>query len=467
MVRTDRPTSGAIAVIDDDEATRLSLGQMLKLHGYDVDVFASAEEILFPPRPVDYDCIVSDVKMPGMDGERFLETMRERTASPPVIMITGHGDVPMSVRCLKAGAYDFIEKPFDPEIMLSTVARAVEKSRLERDGDDLRRRLLGLSREEEGRFGMVGKSPAMRDLYAQIEAFAQSSAPVLIFGETGAGKELVARAIHGQSPRSRGPFVPVNAGALSESMVESELFGHRRGAFTGAEQDRDGMLVTASGGTMLLDEIESISEKNQVQLLRVLEDGLVLPLGKDRPREVDVRILSTTNEDPKDLTARKHLREDFYHRIASLPIRVPPLRERVEDIPLLVSHYMKKNANMDGIPVPEMPGETLTAMMRYAWPGNVRELIHALRRMALTAHRGVIGPFLQEEGGRSDPLLSLPSTPGALRAELEKAEQRMIEAALREHAGEINGTCHALGISRRALYDRMVKYRFRKEDFKS
>ncbi len=467
MAKSDQWKKGTVAVIDDDEATRLSLGQMLKLRGYDIEVFPSAEAALLSPRSADYECIISDVKMPGMDGEQFLVRMGKEEIPPPIIMITGHGDISMAVRCLKAGAYDFIEKPFDDEIMLATVARAVEKSRLRQDSAELRRRIRSLSSEEEGRFGMVGRSPAMQDLYEQIENFAKADAPVLIHGETGAGKELVARAIHAQSQRAEGPFVPVNVGALPELMIESDLFGHGRGAFTGAETERDGRLVTASGGTMLLDEIESISERTQVQLLRVLEDGLVQPLGKDKPRKVDVRILITTKQDLKDLMAKKYLREDFYHRIAVLQIRIPPLRERAEDIPLLVSHFIKKTANIDGVPLPVIPEETLAKMTSYSWPGNVRELINTVKRMIITTHKGVIGSFSHDESFKIDNLLSLPSTPGILRTELEKTEKRIIKRALQEHAGEINATCQALGISRRSLYDRMIKYELRKEDFKS
>lgn len=466
MVKSEKFSKGEIAVIDDDEATRLSLSQMLRLRGYGVKAFFSAESALSTRGLADLDCIISDVKMPGMDGEQFLLKMKAKEAVPPVIMITGHGDISMAVRCLKAGAYDFVEKPFDNEIMLVTVARAVEMSRLRRDSADLRRRIQDFSSEEEGRFGMVGRSPAMQDLYTQIETFSKSNAPVLIFGETGAGKELVAKALHMRSSRSGGPFVPINVGALPETMIESELFGHSRGAFTGAETDRDGLLVTASGGTLLLDEIETISEKTQIQLLRVLDDGLVQPLGRDKPEKVDVRLLITTKQNLKDLVYKKYLREDFYHRIAVLQIRIPPLRERADDIPILASHFIKKASRTEGVTIPKITENTLAAMVRYSWPGNVRELINAVKRMIVTANNGVIGPFSDDSMPAADHLLSLPSSHGLLRTELEKTEKDIVRAALSEHAGEINATCQALGISRRALYDRMIKYQLRKEDFK-
>jgi two-component system C4-dicarboxylate transport response regulator DctD len=265
-------------------------------------------------------------------------------------MITGHGDIALAVRCLKAGAYDFVEKPFEDDFLLASVARAVERSSLSREARDLRARLKSVQTgDEEGKFGMVGRSDAMRRLYQQIEMTARFDVPVLIVGETGSGKELTARAIHSLSRRSAGPFVPVNAGGLPDTMLESELFGHAKGAFTGADTDRDGKLVTASGGTLLLDEIESISPRAQVQLLRVLEDGLVHPLGKDTSRLVDIRLVATTKVDLAELVGRGALREDFYHRVVVATLDVPPLRDRREDIPLLAAHFLSLARQCPGI----------------------------------------------------------------------------------------------------------------------
>lgn len=457
---------GAIAVIDDDDAARMSIGQMLKLRRYEVALFASAEAALASPRLMDMDCIVTDVKMPGMDGETFLaEIMRQRYTSP-VVMITGHGDVSMAVRCLKSGAYDFVEKPFEDEVLLASVGRAVERRLLYRESEELRKRLAMLSPEEDGRFGLVGRSAAMQDLYDQIEAVARADAPVIIFGETGVGKELVARAIHQQSARSGKPFVPVNAGGLPETMLESELFGHARGAFTGAEVERDGKLVTASGGTLLLDEIESISERAQMQLLRVLEDGLVQPLGRDLPRSVDIRLLATSKVDLAEQARQGRLREDFYHRIAVLTLAVPPLRERTEDVPMLVAHFLKQAATRYGMDVPRMPDETLDDMLHHGWPGNVRELRNVVERLLITAKNGVCSAFEPDESLVGTRLLSLPATAGRLRDEMERTERSVIETALREQHGEINGTCRSLAISRRALYERMKKYELNKESFR-
>ena len=306
----------------------------------------------------------------------------------------------------------------------------------------------------------------MEDVYEQIEVAAGSAAPVVIVGETGVGKELVARAIHAQGCRSKEPFVPVNAGALSETMLQSELFGHRRGAFTGAELDRKGKLVLASGGTILLDEVESLSERAQVQLLRVLEDGIVEPLGSDSTLKVDVRLLTTTKTNLQDEVQKGRMREDFYHRIMVFTICVPPLRERVEDIPLLISHFLKDIAGRKGSPVPDIPEGTLASMLRHSWPGNVRELKHALDRMMLTSHEGLAGSFELDGSFASSRLLSLPTTEGWLRTEMERTERTVIDAVLRQHKGEISATAQALGISRRALYERMKKYMLEKEGYK-
>jgi len=457
---------GTIVVVDDDEATRASIGQMLRLRRYGVELFSSAEAALAWPGLAEVDAVVADVKMPGMDGEEFLDEVLGRKMPPPVIMVTGHGDISMAVRCLRAGAYDFVEKPFDDEVLLASVSRAVEKTALRRESEELRSRLRMLSPGEDGCFGMIGTSRVMQDVYEQIEVAARSDAPVLIVGETGVGKELVARAIHAASPRANGPFVPVNAGALPETVLESELFGHARGAFTGADTDRDGRLVTASGGTLLLDEVESISERAQIGLLRVLEDGLVQPVGKDEAREVDIRLLATSKMSLQEGVRQGVMRDDFYHRLCVLSIVVPPLRERSEDIPLLVSYFLKSAATRAGIPVPEIPEQTLADTLRYRWPGNVRELKNAVERMVITSHNGVAGPLEVDESFGTGRLISLPATPGLLRDEMERTERYVIEAALREHNGEVGVTCQALGISRRALYERMRKYELNKEDFK-
>jgi DNA-binding NtrC family response regulator len=450
-----------VAVVDDDETARHSIAQMLRLRGFAVEPFASAEAILAWPELSRAACVVTDVKMPGMDGERLLDEIRRRPAAPPVIMVTGHGDVAMAVRCLKAGAFDFVEKPFDDDVLVAHVERAAEQSALRGEAGELRRQLSLLASCDDGCYGMIGASRAMQEVYAQVEAAAGSTVPVAIVGETGSGKELVARAIHAQSARSAGPFVPVNAGALPEGMLESELFGHAKGSFTGALADREGRLVSASGGTLLLDEIESISARAQVQLLRVLDDGVVVPLGSDRGRKVDVRLITSSNADLEAEVRRGAMREDFYHRIMVLPIRVPALRERREDISLLAAHFLRLAAARAGIPVPTIPSRTLDDMLAHAWPGNVRELKNAVERMAITARGGEAGPFEPDRRLEEGRHLTLPAGTGRLRGELERVEREAIAAALQEH-GSMTAAAKALGISRRALYERLHRYGLRR-----
>ncbi len=455
----------SLAVIDDDEAARYSIGQMLRLRGYRTELFDSAEAALSSASLESVKCIITDVKMPGMDGEQFLAEITRRKLLAPVLMISGHGDIPMAVRCLKAGAFDFLEKPFDDDVLIAYIDKAVEQMDLRLESLELRRRLSLLAPSEDGRFGMVGRSRVMQDVYELIDVAARSDAPVLIVGETGSGKELVARAIHSESARSRGPFVPVNAGALPDTMLESELFGHIRGSFTGATAEREGKLVMASGGTLLLDEIETISERAQVQLLRVLDDGIVESLGSDKPKKVDIRLISASNVDLREEVKHGTIREDFFHRIMVLSVLVPPLRDRKEDIPRLVSHFLKQTTERNGIAVPQIPEKTLRSLLRHAWPGNVRELKNAVERMVIASHQGVAGSFTPDLGFCSERLLSLPATSGLLRDEMEQTERKAIETALRENHGEINATYQVLGISRRALYERLKKYGLRREDY--
>jgi two-component system, NtrC family, C4-dicarboxylate transport response regulator DctD len=457
--------NATVAVIDDDEAARLSIGQMLRLRRYSVELFSSAEAALAWPGLAGAEAVVSDVKMPGMDGEEFLEETARRGLPCPIVMITGHGDIAMAVRCLKAGAYDFLEKPFEDDLLLACVGRAVENTALRREGHELRRRLDMMEPGEDGRFGMIGTSRVMQDVYQQIVVAARTDVPVLIAGETGVGKELVARAIHAESNRAKGPFVPVNAGALPETMLESELFGHARGAFTGADTDRDGKLVAASGGTLLLDEVESISQRAQVQLLRVLEDGVLNPLGKDESRQVDVRILATTKTDLAELVRSGQMREDFYHRIVVLTIGVPPLRDRAEDIAPLISYFMKRTADRCGLAMPRVPEDILSDMTNHGWAGNVRELRNAVECMVSTATDGVVGRFDRQDAFGAGRLLSLPPAGGRLRREMERVEHSVIAEALRESQGEVTAASAALGISRRALYERMKKYGLSREEF--
>jgi len=465
-VPTDSTYSGLVVLVDDEELALLTMEELLVAKGYEVRSFTSAVTALAWPSLEAADAIVTDVRMDEMDGEQFLAALAPRELEAPVVVVSGHANVAMAVRCLKNGAYTFQEKPLKIDLFLAAVGRAVEKAKLRKEARELRERLRELSRDQDGRLGMIGKCRAILDMYEKISVVAPSLAPVLIYGETGTGKELVARAIHDSSPRSDGPFVAVNAGALPEAIMESELFGHTRGAFTGAQSARDGKILASSGGTLFLDEIECISLAAQVRLLRVLEENAVYPLGSDAPRKVDLRLVAATNEDLRQLIDSGKMREDFYHRVAVFPIRVPPLRERTSDIPLLVAHFLRQAASRLGCEVPEFPAETLGQLSRYPWPGNVRELRNAIERMVISARDGRVGPFLEvdEEPPRH---VSVPGTPGLLRSEMERIEEGVIRTTLEANRGEVMETAEALGISRRALYDRLKKYGIDRNDFRA
>ena len=317
-----------------------------------------------------------------------------------------------------------------------------------------------------GKYGIIGQSSAIEQVFEGINTSAQTDYPVLILGETGTGKELVARAIHDHSPRKNMPFIALNAGAFSESMIESELFGHIRGAYTGADYKREGKLLAANGGTLLLDEVESIPLSVQVKLLRTLEDGLVYPLGKDEPVKTNFRLIISTNVDLKELVTLGKIRHDFYHRLMVLNINIPPLRKRKEDIPLLLAYFIRMSAKHNSISPPKISEKVLNQMIVYDWSGNVRELKHTVERMVITARNGELQSFDGTPIELDRRLLSIPETDGKLHDVLEKAEKKCIIQTLKECKGEVSLSATALGISRRALYERMKKYDLNKMDFR-
>jgi len=456
--RTPAAASLPVVLVDDDDELREVLVELLAEHGYEVWPFDAAEAALASPRLAEAGVVLSDVRMPGMDGEALLTAVSERHPDLPVVMITAHGEVPMAVRCLHQGAWDFLQKPFDETVLLAAVKRAVQHTVIRREHEALSARLERPPREDDGAFGMVGTSASMQELYRQIQLVAPSEAPVLLRGETGSGKELVARAIHDQSPRSAGPFVAVNAGALPEGLLESELFGHSKGAFTGAVAKREGRLASASRGTLLLDEVEGLSPRAQVQLLRVLEDGLVMAVGSDEPRRVDIRLITASKENVPELVKKGILREDFFHRVVVLTVEVPPLRSRREDIPLLVAHFLRRAARRAGGEVPRVPDAVLERLLDHRWPGNVRELQNAVERMFVTARDGEVGAPSPTGDSSSKRLMSLPATPGLLRDALERTEREVIHTALQAEQGRVAVAARRLGISRRALYQRLERY---------
>jgi len=435
-----------VVLIDDEEHLRTACRQALELADITVESFESAEGALDRVGPSWPGVIVTDIKMPGASGLEVLAQAHALDPKLPVILITGHGDVPMAVAAMREGAYDFIEKPFASEILVDAVRRALETRRLVLENRDLRR-ALGEANDLERR--LIGRTQEMVRLREAVANFAATDADILIFGETGAGKELVARSLHDLSPRKNSRFVAINCGALPETLIESELFGHEPGAFTGAVKKRVGRIQHADGGTLFLDEIESMPTDLQIKLLRVLQDRRVVPLGANDEIEIDVRILAATKEDLSALSDSGSFRKDLYYRLDVLTLHVPPLRQRRDDIPLLFQQFVNQACDRYKKPSATVRPEKLSEVMRHDWPGNVRELQNAALRHALGAD-GTAG--LEDSGEKP------AGQACGLAAQMDAVEKRLIETALAEQGNSLKRTYEALGVSRKTLYDKMKKH---------
>ncbi|MDU9416211.1 MULTISPECIES: sigma-54-dependent transcriptional regulator [Pseudomonas] len=434
-----------VLLVDDDPHLRQALSQTLDLAGLKVLTLGDANG-LADRLPADWPgVVVSDIRMPGVDGLELLRQLHERDAQLPVLLITGHGDVPLAVQAMRAGAYDFLEKPFASEDLIDSVRRALDLRRLVLENRSLR---LALSDRQQLSGRLVGQSPAAQRLREQIGALAGTSADVLILGETGAGKEVVARALHDLSARRDGPFVAINAGALAESVVESELFGHEQGAFTGAQKRRIGKFEYANGGTVFLDEIESMSPDVQVKLLRLLQERVVERLGANQLIPLDIRVIAATKEDLRQAADQGRFRADLYYRLNVASLRIPPLRERGEDILLLFQHFAEAAATRHGSPQRTLDSSQRALLLTHDWPGNVRELQNAGERFAL-------GLDLALDNGTPD----LPaSNGGGLSEQVEAFERALILAELGNPHNSMRSLAEALGLPRKTLSDKLRKH---------
>ena len=438
-----------VILVDDDPHLRQALSQTLDLAGLKVVALADAQGLADRIEADWPGVVVSDIRMPGIDGLQLLEQLHGRDSELPVLLITGHGDVPLAVQAMRAGAYDFLEKPFATDALLDSVRRALALRRLVLDNRSLR---LALSDRQQLATRLVGHAPSMLRLREQIGALAGTRADVLILGETGAGKEVVARALHDLSSRRDGPFVAINAGALAESVVESELFGHEPGAFTGAQKRRIGKFEFANGGTLFLDEIESMSLDVQVKLLRMLQERVVERLGGNQLIPLDIRIIAATKEDLRQSADQGRFRADLYYRLNVAPLRIPPLRERGDDILVLFQHFADAASQRHGLPPHTLQPHQRAVLLRHAWPGNVRELQNAAERFALGLELAL--------DGQTPPATALaaPMPSGNLSEQVEHFERSLIAAELGQPHGSMRSLAEALGIPRKTLHDKLRKH---------
>ncbi|MDE6085236.1 MAG: sigma-54 dependent transcriptional regulator [Muribaculaceae bacterium] len=443
-----------ILIIDDDKTIRLSLGLLLKRNGHEVIQAANPDEALAAVRETPLDLIIMDMNYSlsttGREGIELLMKVRIFQPDVPVILITAWGSIELAVEGMRAGAFDFITKPWNNQLLLQRVETAISLRREENE----KKNLDG----EFNRVGIIGKDPAIVELLDTVKRVAPTDAPVLILGENGTGKEMIAQAIHANSRRASQPFVMVNLGGVPSSLFESEMFGHAKGAFTGAVADRRGRFELADNGTIFRDEIGDLDMSNQVKLLRVLQQHTFEPLGESRPRKVDIRVVCATNADLPTMVTEKTFREDLFYRINLITLRVPPLRERRDDIPLLVRHFVDEVSRRQGIDKPAIPADTLEMLARLPYPGNIRQLRNMVER-AVIMSSGTLDKNLFENTTISVPAASAPVSAAS---SLEDLEREAVAQALERAGGNLSSAARYLGITRQALYRRMDRYGFKR-----
>ena len=448
-------TTASVIFVDDDPDIRPLMEQTLELEDIPVACFADGASALQEVHPDFEGIVLCDYNMPGMDGLDVLQRIRQIDEDIPVILLTGQGDISTAVSAMQQGAYDFIEKPFDHEELIELLRHALEKRHLALENRRLKAQLRHLARPGPR---MLGDSPAMQRVMATIDPVLDISANVLLHGETGSGKDALARYIHENSPRSSHNFVAINCGAVPENLIESELFGHEAGAFTGADKRRVGKIEHAHRGTLFLDELESMPMPLQIKLLRVLEEQRVERLGSNQVVDVDVRIIASTKSDLKELSDKGEFRSDLYYRLNVVKVDIPPLRERKEDIPKLFHHFVLiAAARYDRESVP-LDARQAARLMQHSWPGNVRELRNLAERYVL------LGPAALAEGdSASGPNIASRQT---LSEMMDGFERSAIVSALNACHGSIKDTMVQLGIARKTLYDKMKKHGLDKAEFK-
>lgn len=437
-----------ILIVDDEEGIRESLGSILRDERYTVETVGSAEDALERIAKGDVQVVLLDIWLPGMDGMEALSRIETLPRPPAVIMISGHGTIETAVRATKLGAFDFIEKPLSLERVIVLVRNAVQQQRLEEENQTLRRELVH-------RYQVIGDSVPMKALRQQIAVTAPTNGRVLIYGESGTGKELVARALHANSLRSKGPFVEVSCAAIPEELIESELFGHVKGSFSSANDDKIGKFQKADGGTLFLDEVGDMSHRTQSKVLRVLEEQRIEPIGSNQNLRVDVRVIAATNKNLEQEIARGMFRQDLFYRLNVIPFYVPPLRDRKEDIPVLARYFLNEFSSEYGKKTRELSDGALEILMRFPWPGNVRELKNLVERLVIVCPQARIEPHhLPPELFRG--VAESPQQPYSTLHEARSAyEREFILRKLQEHRWNMTQTASALGLERSHLYRKM------------
>ena len=434
-----------LLIVDDDQSTLASLSRAFRMAGYEAVVCDNAARAITLLKTERFDLVFSDVVMPGKDGLTMLAEVRELGISTSIIMISGQATVEMAVRATRLGAVDFLEKPISSEKLLLTVENALKLARLEEENRQLRRRV--------GRHDLVWKSEAMRRVMAQVDRVANSESRVCILGETGTGKELVARAVHDRSPRRDKPFVTLNCAAVPSELIESELFGHEKGSFTGAAARHLGKFEQAHGGTLFLDEIGDMPHAMQAKLLRLLQEGELERIGGERPIVVNTRVIVATHRDLEALVRKGTFREDLYHRIFVFPVTLPPLRERVEDIPLLAGHFASMVAEQNGWKPRTFSPEAIEQLTRYVWPGNVRELRNVVERLLLLTDDVVDGATARQIlAGRHASAGATSEVSGPLADRVSAFEREVLLAELQAHGYNVAETARTLGLERSHFY---------------
>jgi two-component system response regulator AtoC len=444
-------------VVDDEENLRVVLRTLLRRNGYEVETAASGEEALGMVDSFGPDVVLTDVRMPKMGGLDLLSTLKAKGNEATVIVMSAYGNMDLALDAMKAGAYDYVQKPFKPDEVVLALRKAEERELLRRENRALRDEIRKEHRFED----ILAKSARMQEIFRTISKIAEYKTTVLVTGESGVGKELVARAIHRRSTRRGGPFVAVNCGAIPENLLESELFGHKKGAFTDAVHDRRGLFEEATTGTLFLDEIGELPLGLQVKLLRVLEDEKIRRVGDTRDLQVDVRIITATHRDLQAETKAGRFREDLFYRLNVLPIHCPPLRERRDDIPLLIDHFVSKNNTRLGTSIRGLDTETRRLLYEYAWPGNVRELENTIERaMVLSEGEQIVAADLPERIREArDPVqVQLASGELSVKKTTRIIEEILIRRALQKTKGNRTRAAEVLEISHRALLYKIKDY---------